>query len=284
MNRLAVRTFTSMADLGFDPMLYSRLKYGCMYSSIILGIELGIEIGKWVESSVKEGEIVMLAGAPYNKVPVASTALAIYATMYLQDKYPNITFKAFKINRDHSYDVDYGSMSASEREELISAEKFTCNPADLEGQHTIFIDDIVISGAHERNMVRMVEDLQLESNIVYAYYAMLSDESCCPTIENDLNHSWIEKDGSNIVDFIAECCSQEQNYPTGIILNTRCCKFLLSLNYEIFGTLISDNFIPAFFYIELYRLALANGYHKVELYQKNFTTLKNLIDITNGFS
>lgn len=279
MRRIIAHSFANMDLLTFNPKIYSKFKYGCLDSSIEYGIELGKAIEEWIKLDVKPGQTVMLTGAPYNKIPVASTALTTYAVMYLQSKFSDITFIEFKVNREHSYHVDYGSMSAEERESLISAEIFTCD-SDLTGNHVIFIDDIVITGAHERNMDKMAEHLNLYEDCLsvnFGYFAMLTNAECCPTIEADLNYAYVSKDGENIHKFLRDC-----QIFGDLIVNTRLTKFILTLEDEHFDKVLLS--CSKKFLTDLYKATLANNYHNLEQYKTNFNSLQDIIQETYGFS
>lgn len=271
MNRIAAHRFNNLQDITFNAKEYSKFKYGSTWHSFAFGVELGKALWVWVKENVANGETVHLSGAPYNNIPVASTALCNYACMYLQTKCSSVDFKTFKIDREHSYDVDYGNMSAEEREALISQEEFYVDINHLKGEHVILIDDILISGAHERNMQRMVAGWSKHYNVAYAYYAVLNDSACCPTIEASLNYAEIAKDGSTFESFIFEASVTGQS----IALNTRAVKFMLAMEQGMFNACVQaadDSLLN-----ELLMYAYANKYNINPKYAANCKLLKELL-------
>jgi len=272
MQRIVAHSFKSMDDITFDAQAYSRFKYGSFHDSYRFGVELGRKIVKWCIENLERGDKVMISGAPYNQIPVASTQLAKFTAMYCQSITKKYIFDTFKVDRKHSYHVDYGAMSAEEREALISSDKFTLT-ADLSNCTVIFIDDIVITGTHERNMEKMIIEQGLNNichDIVYAYYAELANPECCPSIESDLNHASIRKDYSNLPEFLFE-------FGDRLLINTRLVKFIMSMPEEKFNEVIHGGMTTDEFQKELYRLVLANGYDEEPLYASNFQTLKDSI-------
>lgn len=271
--RVVVHKFKGMSDLGFDPEAYSKFKYGSSWEAFAFGIELGRELSKWVKDHCNMGDHVMISGAPFNKIPVASTALAKFACMYLQINWKDITFETFKIDRAHSYDVDYGKMSAEQREALISKDVFKTDVNYLQGKHVVFIDDIIITGAHEKNMEKMVAEMGLKSLTppVYAYYAALEDSKCCPSIEADLNYAFIQEGGGNFASFV-ETAKLTQN---NLELNTRAVKFILALPEEELLKVVSV--MEGKTKRDLIAYTYANGYNVNSKYKDNCRLLRNTL-------
>lgn len=274
MDRISVHTFNSLEDATFSRNTYSQFKYGCLDSTIAFAKELAYKLAHYVMFLPEDAEI-MISGAPYNQIPVASTALAEYTCAFLSatplvnsgltlgQKYK---FSTFKISRQHSYHDDYGVMSKEQRDQSISGETFHVEPALLEGKHVILIDDILITGAHERRVRAMIDKLEINTaSLLYAYYAELKNSECCPTIESDLNHAFISKEGHGL----EEVCEN-------IVLNTRVTKMLLSLQPNIFKYLILYGFTKVA-KLQLWKYALGNAYATHEKYSHNFQILNNII-------
>jgi len=270
MQRIAIHKFSCSDDVNFNKEQYSEFKYGKMSVTVKFAQELAWRLGLYIMDTVKEGEEVFITGAPYNQVPVASTALAEYTAAFLQRLLlPHsstrlgewITIKTFKISRQHSYHDDYGNMSAELREKSITGETFHVEPALLEGKHVICIDDIYITGAHERRVEKMFDSLNiLSKSLVFAYYAQLTGE-CDPGIESQLNHAKITPVGSAIWELLAH----------DIIVNTRLTKYLLSLSRGMFGYVLGA--MSPRFRTDLWKAGLANNYAHHELYKTNFLLL-----------
>lgn len=272
MQRIVVHPFSDLGSFN-GPVSkegYSKFKYGSHMHSYLYGQQLATALAEWIKQNVKASEKVILCGAPYKHIPVASTALADHACMFLKNEFPFLSISTFKIDREQSYDVDYGALNADAREELINADKFTCDVNKLNGNHVIFIDDVVITGAHERNMERMVKELGIKANVAYAYLAAL-EGGCCPSIEADLNYAHVKADASNIVSFLNET---EVVYG-GVTLNTRLVKFLLKLPQTTFIQALDVLTIKN--RMELRRMAYANDYHTNANYQTNIGYLTSIL-------
>lgn len=271
MQRLVVHKFDALEEFP-DIKAYSEFKYGSIEYTIQLAKELAQKLAVYIFFMMKD-EDVYISGAPFNKVPVASTALAEYTAAYLSCMknqggglvIPANKIKLFKINRQHSYHDDYGSMSKELRDKSISGETFYTDPDFLKDKNVIFIDDILITGAHERRVQAMVDTLGIKAkSLTYAYYAMLMDTGCCPTIESDLNHGSVASDGSTFVDFLLRNKGE-------LLLNTRATKFILSLDSYTFFDVISRMTHKTV--AELYKYAHNNDYANHPKYKDNFSTL-----------
>ena len=278
MKKLAVHTFTNENDLTFDKITYSNFKYGGFSETIEFAKALSEKLYQYIIDNNLLGKEIVATGAPYNQVPVASSALCEYSILSLNEdliKHNHSPVKIIKVSREHSYHDDYGNMSTAERDRAICGETFHADEHELEGKFVIFIDDIRISGAHERRMQKMVDSMSVKFDYMYAYYAMLDNNECSPKIEGMLNHASIKKDGSTITEFLIERLSLIKE---PIILNTRASKFLLSLSEELFV----NNVLPVLdiaTMMLLYKYAIGNTYHTHELYITNFNHLKELVEV-----
>lgn len=268
MSRLTTHEFCSKEDIAFSVEMYSRMKYGCIASTKLMAKELAATIITHLKANVAPGKTIFLVGAPYKEIPVASTLLAQFTLMRLKDlpQAHDWTFKNFRIFREQSYDVDYGKLSQEERDKLISGDKFQCDFTRLENGHVYFIDDILITGSHERNMERMLACKQVEFDHTYTYYAQLVDPECDPGIEAYLNYAFVKEDGSNISTFLATVMQGK-----GLELNTRLCKFLLRLPVKDFRQALTHLDRATISRLELY--TYLNDYNENPNYDGNFGRL-----------
>lgn len=189
-----------------------------------------------------------------------------------------------KIHRFTSYTEDYGALSADQRMELIGGDQFHIDGEFLKGKLVLLMDDIRITGAHE-NMVTDALSLaivktsgakrpkEIPDNWCtpwFLYYAVLSNDQICPTIENDLNYAAI-KDVWSINDLMVR---------EDFAFNTRMIKYLLKAPWKEFSRMIVcylDLDIGPGRAEALYHLAIGNSYHLVPEYQENLDYLKTLL-------
>jgi hypothetical protein len=155
INRLAVHNFSTETNLKFDPVAFSRFKYGSLKIANQFGETLAHRFCQSpffteILTQTAHKKIIVLP-PPYINVPTAGYFLTQSffnkLNQYLFEKeVPNAWFA--KIYRQKSYFVDYGNMTAIERRGLLSDETFQVDAAFLKDNICLFIDDIRITGAH----------------------------------------------------------------------------------------------------------------------------------------
>jgi hypothetical protein len=135
----------------------------------------------------------------------------------------------------------------------------------VKGKTVLFLDDIRITGSHEKVIERMVTEFDLECDYHFLYFAVLDSNSIHPSIENELNYAFV-KDLLNLDKIIKN---------EDFLLNTRVVKYLLNYGYTGFVTFIQ--FQKQSFINTVYHSAVGNSYHLIEDYKKNFNYLKTLV-------
>ena len=111
----------------------------------------------------------------------------------------------------------------------------------------------------------MVDTYDLQNDIYLLYYAELQNKNIHPNIENYLNYHFVKS-----IFHLEKIIQQEQFF-----INTRLVKYILNYDYESFCIFLqnqSDKFINL-----LYNMALGNGYHTIEAYQKNLNFISNYL-------
>ena len=149
-----------------------------------------------------------------------------------------------KIHRTITYKEDYGELSATERMKLIGNDSFHVDKGFLENKTLIFLDDIRITGSHERMINKMIQEYALNNHTYLLYFAELTNTSIHPNIENYLNYSCIK----SIFDL--DPIIKNKRFS----INTRLVKYLLiadAISFKIFIQNHSYEFMNLFLNILL---------------------------------
>jgi hypothetical protein len=261
----------SQAELGFCPEEYSRFKHGSDTIARKFGYELADGfIADCLSKHYKGEQIVIMPGA-YSYIPTASFRMKKYfvdkLNLYLfENNYP--VTEETKIYRTVSYREDYGEMSAERRYNLIKNDIFYIDKKFIENKTILHLDDIKITGTHERIIVDMLKNNDLDNTCYMLYFAGLENKQIHPNIENYLNHKYVKN-----LDDINSIIKNEL-----FKFNTRVVKYILNSDAILF-----DNFIEKqsmFFTIDLYYNAIGNEYFKFPTYVRNLNKLKQIISYT----
>ncbi len=255
----------SRFHFGFSPQEYSRFKFGDGAVAKTYGRELaeGFIVSHLSKQPISRQLVVV--SSPYSFIPTATFAMKDHFVFrlnrWLADQGLPVVQET-KVHRTVTYKEDYGELNAAQRIQLIGADSFHIDRSFLEGKTVLFLDDIRITGGHERMILKMVEEYNLQSPVYLLYFAELVSPEVHPSIENYLNYHAVK----SIFDLKPLIGSPH------FLLNTRATKFMLHYDADAFRIFI-DNQTPAFLEY-LYDMALGNGYHTIEAYQRNLDYLK----------
>jgi hypothetical protein len=260
--------FSSLSDLPFSAIEYSKLKYGSKKSARKFGVELATKflssstfMGLYPEIS---GSNLVVCSAPWKNIPVASTAIKDYFISRFNPTWAenNPSVESLKVCRAHSYNEDYGSMNKDAREKAITSDAFYIDKEFIKGKTLIFIDDVKITGAHERRIEQLLDSVGYEGRVIFLYYAeYLGDTN--PEIENALNFSFVK--GLLDINYII----QNDEF----MFNTRVVKFILDKPREEFRNFI--DYQSKDFLHQLRKELIGNEYHKLPEFLSNYNYLKN---------
>lgn len=281
MERVISHIITEEGKLSFSAFKYSGFKHGnksdCEDFSSDLSKTIIEQLHNVFTEKVKRvGQCkVAVFGAPYNKVKTASSHLAARVTELLNMYYDGTTcsFSELKIHRQHSYQQDYSAMSLEDREKSLSAETYAFVPPvkeiEEEYDYALFIDDILITGAHERRIRNLIDREQFTVPYSFCYFAYLQPGYCEPQIEDRLNNALF---GPNLGQmhfhiFIIGLINRGHFLP-----NTRVIKRILSLD-DKFQIIINE--IDVFQLKMLKDYAEKNKYHEHHLYRMNYELLSH---------
>jgi len=254
-------------NFSFRPAEYSRFKFGDETIADNFGTTLAVGfIDNFMERHPINNQIVVIS-SPYAFIPTATFAMKNYfvykLNAWLAENNQTVVQEA-KVYRAVTYKEDYGSLSAEERINLISNDSFHIDKSFLLDKTLLFLDDIKITGSHERLITKMINENELLNDTYFLYFAELINHCIHPNIENYLNYYKVK----SIFDL--DSIISEKFY-----INTRIVKFILNADENSFKEFIENQ--NADFIRLLYNMALGNSYHLMEAYSTNLNFLKNKI-------
>jgi hypothetical protein len=268
--RFSVHKFTDTNNLTFSDIEYSKLKYGSKKYARKLGIELASKfLGSLEFQNIQQNlfeKKIVVSSAPWKNIPVASTALKNYffREFNLIWSLDNHAVEDLKVYREHSYNEDYGAMTKIEREQAITSDDFHIDKDFIKGKVLFFIDDIIITGAHERRIESLLNTAGFDGVVLFLYYAEYQGEDS-PAIENELNYAFMKN--LSDMDYIIK--------NDGLIFNTRLVKFILNSPHYEFKKFIANQSYS--FCSSLQTHIAGNEYHKIDEFKENYNQLKRFI-------
>lgn len=254
----------SSTSFGFEPGHYSRFKFGDddIASSFGAALADGF-IEEVLNNRMISNQIVVLS-SPYSFIPTATFAMKNHFVFRLNrwlaaHHFPVV--QETKVHRTITYKDDYGELNAEQRMNLIGNDSFHVDAAFLKGKMALFLDDIKITGSHERMISKMVEQYNLNSDVHMLYFAELVNPDIHPNIENYLNYHEVK----NIFDL-------DKIIKNGsFCINTRLVKYILNYEHNSFCIFLQNQ--TSKFINELYNMALGNGYHTMDSYLPNLNLI-----------
>ena len=260
VSRFSIHKFTDTDNLTFSAIEYSKFKHGSQKFAKKLGRELACGFMESVEfknfyQNISNNQIV-ICSAPWKNIPVASTSLKDFFISEFNPLWSidNQAVEDLKVHRAHSYNEDYGAMSKEQREQVITSDDFSIDKTFIKGKVLFFIDDIIITGAHERRIQSLLETVGFEGWVLFLYYAEYRGENN-PSIENELNYAFMKN--LSDMDYIIK--------NEGVIFNTRLVKFMLNAPDDDFKQFISNQ--TSCFCSSLKTHIIGNEYHNIEQFK-----------------
>jgi hypothetical protein len=268
----SLHKITDSGSFGFDPADYSRFKFGDDIVARKFGTELAEQfIRQYLRHNPISDQLVVIS-SPYSFIPTATFAMKHYFVFtlnrWLADNNFNVVQET-KVHRTITYKEDYGELDAEQRMNLIGNDVFHIDKEFLSGKTLLFLDDIRITGSHERMINRMLAANNLKNDTYLLYFAELENKNIHPNIENYLNYYVVK----SIFDLNSIINNQHFR------VNTRIVKFILNNEFSSFQVFIetqTDDFISL-----LYNMALGNNYHLIEEYSKSLNYIKNNFILKN---
>ena len=275
IKRFSVYKFTDETDMTFNPTDYSMFKFGANSISR----KFGNTLAKKFINSVNFQEIlknlnnnpekrIVVLSSPYVYIPTATFAMKDYFIRTINDKLIELGQMPVietKIYRRSSYNSDYGEMTKAQRFNVMKNDIFHVDKFIVENNICIYLDDIVITGAHEHRIQQMIKKYNINADNYFLYYAELINHETNPVIENYLNYHFVKN--LNSIDWIIK--NDEFK------MNTRSVKYILNATTEDCKTFLLKQ--KQTFLYKLYSNAIGNNYHTLEAFKTNITLLKSMI-------
>lgn len=267
-NTYSLHKINSIESLGFSPTHYSKFKYG----DDAIAQEFGTCLAEgFIKDHLMKYPIhtqIVVISSPFAFIPTATFAMKNYFVFRLNRWLASNNFQVVqetKVTRSITYKEDYGELDEIQRMKLIGNDKFHIDKDFLKDKVLIFLDDIKITGSHEKMITKMLREYNLENETHLLYFAELSNRNIHPNVENFLNYYCVK----SILD-LDDIIRNER-----FAINTRIVKYILSGDSTIFKIFIQNHHNS--FLELLYDMAIGNSYHTIEAYRENLTTLESHI-------
>jgi phosphoribosyl transferase-like protein len=256
-------TITGTAGGEFDPLRYSRYKYGCPRSTRWFARRLAdLLTGRcpWLVDASR----VVVTSSPYHRVPTAARALAAGLRGLLNTARAGRGLPAaplVHIQRQVVTSGDYGLLSAEDRTTVMAANRLSFHRipvATLAGAHLVVVDDIKVTGAHQRCLATATDPFPLASRTFTHIAALAVPERAAvdPTVEDRFNHAQV----STLADLAPIVTA------SGFTWNVRVCKFVLGAanraDLPVFLRHLPDAFVRG-----LHDHSVSDGYHAMDAYR-----------------
>ncbi len=268
LSTYALHQISDTQNFGFSADDYSRFKFGDEAVAKAFGTDLANGFIEKLKLGPVHQQIVVIS-SPYSFIPTATFAMKNHFIFQLNRWLADHGFlvvQEAKVHRAITYKEDYGELNAEERISLISKDSFHIDKTFISNKTLLFLDDIKITGSHERMILKMIKEYDLQNEISMLYFAELVNKNIHPNFENYLNYYSVKSifDLDSIINSNHFC------------INTRLVKYLLNYKHSSFCIFLqtqTDAFI-----MHLYNMALGNSYHLMESYRVNLDYIKHYIN------
>ena len=270
----------------FSAARYSRYKYGSVTTAEAFARDLAAAFWEG-RPELARAPRLLVASSPYARVPAAATTLARCLQPRLNAARARCGLAPaplLQIERAAASAGDYGTLSAQARDRLMAANALSFRrfrPAQVRGAHLLVVDDVRVTGAHQRCLMRASEALPLAAR-TFLYLAACAgaappgpgggtggtgyragDGRLDPALEDALNHAAVKTLG----DLAAIVEAGDFTW------NVRACKFALSPGNR--GEL--PRFLrrmPGWFVRGLHRNSRADGYARMPVYAPSHAVVR----------
>lgn len=275
-HRNSLHVINDINAIPFSAEEYSKFKFG----SYSFAQKFGEDLFDYFKTNhlykfISKYRKIIVYSSPYMQIPTSSYYLTYvfyeaFKQYLAENRFETITIVLGKIERCQTYTEDYGALTAEERFNLIKNDTYKLITVPANDDLCIFIDDISITGTHQRVVEHLLDSSGIETNCFFLYFAKLSNSDVCPPFENYLNYQFVNE-LSKILELITS-----DDYR----ITTRTTKYILSQTNENFLKFINfliknENFS---IWSELINMSYANGYNKIEHYKRNFQTLESCLE------
>jgi hypothetical protein len=268
--RFSVHRFDDLDTAPFSTDDYSRMKFGADSVAKRFANEMA-QVFFDQHRELLTTRCVVLP-APATTVPVASTMMTLHfidRLNVLLDRAGMEPVEWSHVHRNFSFNDTYASADSDTRKEMLARDRTFLNTDYIENATIIFVDDVVITGAHENRMEAFVRDCGLVNQIVLAAYARY--DGVVASTEMKLNHARIKT--------AADMVSLSMDEPD-FRITTRGVRLMLGEQPQQFAFLLSE--ASSDFVRELYRCAIVKGYTRHEPYAANVQVLRLVVQEIDG--
>ena len=265
--RYSLHKIEGDVPLPFDPHCYSRFKFGDESCAQRMGHELADGFAHaCLEHIPKDGIAVAVC---YEAVPTAAYFLRKHFIVALNEHLAARGLPLCQeahIKRVATFFQDFGKMSAVQRANSLDKDDFYLATPVPSSKDIIYLDDVRITGAHERKMLSTLKRQQIPNNIRAVYFAELIDTNVDPTLENTLNyHAFSAPDE---MARLTRC--------RHFVLTARFTKHILSQSGEAFSAFLKLQ--ETWFLKALFHAALADRWDQTPRFSETIARLAKLLD------
>lgn len=260
--QFVVHEFSCLDTASFNPRDYSRLKFGSDLVARQFGHAMADAFYARHRRMLTSDRCVVVPSA-FNVVPIAASILAEHFMNRLNDLLTREGHRMVEFTTMHrtmSYIADYSFLPKEQRQALLAADKLFINRDFIQDKVLLFVDDVTITGTHERKIDAFLKDQGLINPHIFCYYAKYNGERA--DIEAALNLSGISTP-AEYLDLI-----QEPNHR----LVVRAVRFLLDIPEDALQSVLDK--LSFDFADRLYHACLAKEYDKQDGYRDKFKRLR----------
>ena len=256
--------------LPFSSARYSRYKYGSVVAAETFARALGAAFCE-AHPELALAPRLLMVSSPYAHVPAAATTLARRLQPLLNTaraKNGLAPVPLLRVDRISTSAGDYGTLSAQARDlhmatNTLSFRRF--RSAQVRDAHLLVVDDVRVTGAHQRCLMRASEDLPLTARTFLYIAAFPGPTDGCfdPAQEDALNHAAVKTldDLAGIVEV------------GDFAWNVRVCKFALNpANYGGLPRFL--RMMPGWFVLGLHRNSCRDGYARMDPYAPSHAVVR----------
>lgn len=153
-------------SLPFSPARYSRYKYGSVAAAETFAQALGTAFCERHPELARAPRLLMTS-SPYTYVPTAATTLARRLQQALNAagaRHGLPPAPLVQVDRISPSAGDYGTLSAHARDRRMAANTLSFRrfqPDQVRDAHLLVVDDVRVTGAHQRCLMRASDELPL---------------------------------------------------------------------------------------------------------------------------
>lgn len=195
-----------------DARSYSRFKHGDAATARRFAVALAALAARRLDERP-----VLVTTSAFALVPPAAYSLLIPFVQHLQLLRPDLEVGTFRITRRGVSNGDYSRMTPEDRRASIGAGDLTPE-RDITGAVVLALDDIRVTGNHERAMDRCLTEAGV-AEVRHLYVVDAAGFADCPQIESVLNEAAIDG-AADLLEIAAE---------RRFVPNARLCRRVLSL-------------------------------------------------------